>query len=168
MLKESRTKVETLKTFDHNFGGNTVSAPEGWIDTTEDVETENAPFTLAKKDDGIGALQFSFALYRGGQEPNIDITKLEEMLNDFASEKGLGQSFDKQIFESRLCIVASSYHTGSDLVRVWYCSDKRNVALATFVCDWEMRNIEVNECEGIVRSVQFAAVAPNGGMRSAS
>jgi hypothetical protein len=144
-----------LKTFKHNFGGNTVSAPEPWIDTTEDVEGEDAPFTLAQKDIGVGALQFSIALYRGGEESNIDIARLQEMLADFADNKQLGKGFDEQVYKNRVDVVGASYHVGNDLVRVWYCSDERNVAFVTYVCDWEKRNSEANECEAIVKSIEF-------------
>ena len=144
-----------MKIFQHDFGGNKVSAPESWIDTTEDVESEDAPFTLAKKD-GVGALQFSIALYSEGEEPNIDIAHLKEMLADFADSKGLGEGFDERTYENRVSVVAASYHAGDDLIGVWYCSDERNVALVTYVCDWEKRGNEVKECEEIIRSIQFA------------
>ena len=145
-----------MKIFQHDFGGNKVSAPESWIDTTEDVESEDAPFTLAKKDTGVGALQFSIALYSEGEEPNIDIAHLKEMLADFADNKGLGEGFDECMYENRVGVVAASYHVGDDLIRVWYCSDERNIALVTYVCDWEKRGNEVKECEETVRSIQFA------------
>lgn len=151
-------KFAQLKIFQHDFGGNKVSAHESWIDTTEDVESEDAPFTLVKKD-GVGALQFSIALYSEGEEPNIGITHLKEMLTDFADSKGLGECFAERIYENRVSIVAASYHTGDDLIRVWYCSDERNVALVTYVCDWDKRGDEVKECEEIVKSIQFAEEA---------
>jgi hypothetical protein len=141
--------------FQHDFSGNKVSAPEGWIDTTEDVESEDAPFTLAKKDIGVGALQFSMALYSGGEEPNIDISRLKEMLTDFAENNGLGEGFDERTYENRVGVVAASYHLRDDLIRVWYCSDERNIALVTYVCDWEKTGNEVKECEEIVSSIQF-------------
>jgi hypothetical protein len=144
-----------LRILKHQFGGTIVSAPECWIDTTQEVESEDAPFTLTKKESGVGALQFSTALYSEGEEPNIDIARLEEMLADFASKKDLGEPFDKNLYESRVSVVAASYRSGSDLVRVWYCSDERNIALGTYICDWERRNNEVHECEEIVRSVRF-------------
>lgn len=148
-----------MKIFQHDFNGNKVSAPEPWIDTTEDVESEDAPFTLAKKDIGVGALQFSIALYSEGEEPNIDIARLKEMLTDFADNKGLGQGFDERVYENQVGVVATSYRVGNDLIRVWYCSDEQNVALVTYVCDWDKRSDEVTECEEIVRSIQFAEKA---------
>ena len=106
-----------MKIFKHEFGGIATFAPETWIETTEDVEIENAPFTLAKKDIGVGALQFSIALYKDGEEPNIDVARLKEMLVNFADDKGLGEGFDEQIYEKRVTVVASSYHVEDDLIR---------------------------------------------------
>jgi hypothetical protein len=144
-----------MKTFEHDVRGATVSAPESWIDTTEDVEAEDAPFTLAKRDAGVGALQFSIALYSDGEEPNIDSDRLKEMLVDFADKKGLGNGFDGYHDEGRVGVVGASYHVGDDLVRIWYCSDERNVALVTYVCDWDKTSDELKECDEIVRSIRF-------------
>jgi hypothetical protein len=145
-----------VKTSTHEFGGISVVAPHPWIDTTDDVKVDDAPFTLAKQSIGIGALQFSIAHYREGEEPNIIVSDLKKLLADFADNKNLGDGFDKNVYENRLSIVGASYHFGSDLIRIWYCSDETNVALITYVCDWEKRGEEVKECEDIVKSVRFS------------
>ncbi len=145
-----------MKIYTHEFNGNMVSSPETWIDTTEDVNAKDAPFTLAKKDIGIGALQFSFALYKRSEEPNITISDLKEMLAHFAEAKELGESFDQQVYENRLNVVAASYHVESDLIRVWYCSDEKNIALITYVCAWDKRGEEIRECEDIIRTIRFS------------
>jgi len=79
------------------------------------------------------------------------------MLADFASNKGLGDGFDERVYENRVDVVAASYHVENDLIRVWYCSEERNVALVTYVCEWDKKSDEVKECEEIVKSLQFAA-----------
>jgi hypothetical protein len=69
-----------VKTFTHEFGGISVVAPHPWIDTTDDVKADEAPFTLAKQNIGVGALQFSIALYQEGEEPNITVSDLKRRL----------------------------------------------------------------------------------------
>ena len=43
-----------------------------------------------------------------------------------------------------------------DRVRIWYCSDGANVVLVTYVHPALEQNEELNQCEEIVRSVQFS------------
>jgi hypothetical protein len=144
-----------VKSFTHEFGCISVVAPYTWIDSTKNIEADNAPFTLSKKDVGVGALQFSIALYTGGDEPNITLPDLKRLLAEFADDKSLGEGFDEEVHENRLSFVAASYSWGTDLLRAWYCSDERNVAFITYVCDWEKKGEEVNECGEIIKSLRF-------------
>ena len=45
-----------------SYGQFSLDLPNGWMDTTEEAE----PFTLSKSD-GVGALQFSVAIYGAGK-----------------------------------------------------------------------------------------------------
>jgi hypothetical protein len=67
----------------------------------------------------------------------------------------LGQPFDASTFEGHVAGVGISFHAAENLVRVWYVSDMANFVLATYVCEWNCRDLELAECEEIVRSLRF-------------
>ena len=81
------------------------------------------------------------------------------MLVDFARAKGFGEGFEQRIDENRIGVAAASYHVGDNFIRLWFCSDERNVALVSYVCNWDEKSDEVKECEEIVRSIHFAGKA---------
>ena len=60
-----------------------IVALPGWEDITDTVEADAPPFTLARGD-GVGALQFSVALYIEGPVPDPPPAYLAEMLATFA------------------------------------------------------------------------------------
>src|SRR5216683_2180873 len=111
-----------------------IAAIPGWLDVTHEIETENKPFTLAKKD-GVGALQFSAGIYKGGAKPNVKLSDLQKLSADFGFSRELGKSFDQKISEQPLLIYAQSFISGTQFIRVWYCSNHRDVVLVTYVCE---------------------------------
>jgi hypothetical protein len=131
-----------------------ITTPPEWKDITDDVDDESAPFTIAK-DSGVGALQFSVAAYRGGKLPAFTLSDLDEMRHEFASDNGFSKPFDETISKNKVMVSGGSYRADEDLVRVWYCSDGRDVALVTYVADWNNRGNESGECDGIVSSLEF-------------
>ena len=67
-----------------------VQVPRGWADITDEVEADDPPYTLAHTD-GVGALQFSVALYEGGPVPNPTPVDLRAMVREFGRKRGLGK-----------------------------------------------------------------------------
>ncbi len=134
--------------------GCSVSVSEGWRDVTETLEMDSPPPTLAKEH-GVGALQFSIALYRDGPVPNATVGDLQELLSGFAASRNLGDGFDRRETTSKQLMTAASFHSEGDLLRVWYVSDGENIGFITYVCAWESRHIEVAECDAIVNSLRF-------------
>jgi hypothetical protein len=59
-----------------------VDLPSGWFDITEDLPA-STPITLAREN-GVGVIQFSFARFESGPNPNIGERDLIEMLDEFA------------------------------------------------------------------------------------
>ena len=131
----------------------TVDLPENWEDVSEELGDEDL-VTFAQLD-GKGALQVSLAVYRAGGLPKIGHLDLEELRDDFARRQGLGSPIDTSTAETDLLVAEASYHSDSDLVRVWYVTDGANVALLTYVCAWEFRREEAAASEAIVRSFKF-------------
>jgi hypothetical protein len=136
------------------FGGVRLSLPPGWEDTTKDVESREKPFTLTKSD-GVGALQFTIALYRRGPKPDLSSATLLNMAEEFGEKHSLGAPTDQVTEDGSLAIAAVSYRNGGDFIRVWYVSDGWSVTTITYVSADGVEHREVDECEDIVRSIRF-------------
>ena len=78
------------------------------------------------------------------------------LLDDFASRQGLGDPFDRSAYSDVVIVEGASYHSGEDLIRVWYASDGKSVMLVTYVCEWTVREREASPREMSVRSIRFA------------
>lgn len=136
------------------FDSFTVTTPPGWEDVTDSLELDDAPITLAREE-GVGAVQFSIGLYSQGPVPDASPADLWEMVKSFARARNLGTSQD-MILESRpLRLAAGSFGLGDDFVRVWYVSNGRDFGMITYVCEAGREELELAECESIVRSIEF-------------
>ncbi|WP_243367836.1 hypothetical protein [Microvirga solisilvae] len=137
------------------FGGIEVTVPPPWHDITDEVEVDNAPYTLADSE-GVGALQFSIALYEGGAVPDPSQEKLRDMALKFGEDRNLGDPFEESLFtHEALRGAGMNYQWGDDFIRVWYVSDGRSFAFVTYCCEWEHQRREVSLCEDIVKSLRF-------------
>ncbi len=130
-----------------------------WCDITDTVDAPVKVPTLAKPD-GVGALQFSLALYRSGKKPDSSVVDLVRLLDDFAAVKSLGRAFARVTDEGSVRLAGASFHSERDLIRVWYVSDGWSFALVTYVCAWAHRGAEMKEAEAIVRSLRFVGRKP--------
>ena len=137
------------------FPNFSIDLPPDWGDCTVDVEADTPPATVAR-DDGIGALQFSIALYESGPRPQGDVGELQELLDGFAESRGFTSPSERVRETSPRGLVAASFQWDDDFVRVWYLSKGGNFAFVTYTC--ERSNLEageLREAEKIVRSIQF-------------
>lgn len=135
--------------------GFTVNVPYRWRDVTESLEQSNCPFTLSNPDDGVGALQFSPAIYQSGPIPSPTTDDLAAMLWEFAVTQGLGSSIANHVFSNGLIGASASFHTDDDFIAVWYVSDGTSMMLVTYVCAWDKKHVEADAREAIVRSIRF-------------
>ncbi|MBV8398550.1 MAG: hypothetical protein JOZ17_07405 [Acetobacteraceae bacterium] len=119
------------------------------------MDDVDSPLTIADPVAGVGALQFSPAIYKAGRLPQIGPEDLSELLDEFACKQGLEGPFDHSIYPGEVAIEGASFHAEDDLIRVWYATDGKNVMLITYVCNWDYRDQEACEREMIVRSVRF-------------
>jgi hypothetical protein len=131
-----------------------VEVPDGWADITQVVEAKNPPYTLAHRN-GLGALQFSTALYKSGPIPNPSLADLQEMIAEFSHTHVLGEPTDVVADPGPPAMVAASFAWGDDFLRVWQVSDGRNFARVTYTCAAEHAGPELAACEEIVRSIAF-------------
>ncbi|AGA24781.1 hypothetical protein [Singulisphaera acidiphila] len=135
--------------------GFSIAVAEGWDDITETLDDADAPLTIADPTSGVGALQFSPAIYKGGRLPQVGPQDLSELLEEFASKQDWDAPFDRSTYPGEVAIEGVSFQVGDDFIRMWYASDGKNVMLATYVCDWNCRDQELSEREMAVRSIQF-------------
>jgi len=136
------------------FDSFSVVALLDWADITDTVEADAPPFTLARGD-GVGALQFSVALYTGGPVPEPSPEDLVDMVASYAESRGLDAPREIAVEPSPLRLAAGSFTWGEDFLRVWQVSDGRNFAFATYTCESGQEGRELGEVERIVRSLRF-------------
>jgi hypothetical protein len=133
--------------------GVALELPDGWFDITHEVDADDPPFTLAKND-GVGALQFSFGLYSGGERPNATISQLQEMLSEFLAGRGRLSEVSQSV--GSILVAAASASAESEMLRAWYVSDGSSFAKVTYLCDARfLKPAELSEAEAIVLSLRF-------------
>jgi hypothetical protein len=134
--------------------GFSVRVPGDWCDITGDLEADS-PVTLALPD-GIGALQFSSARYVSGAVPDPTSETLGDLLSDFAVAQALGQPCELTREDGPHRLAAATFSQPDAMVRVWYVSDGRNLAKATYTClGTSLQGDELRDCEMIVRSITW-------------
>ena len=137
------------------FNSISVELPVGWGEITDNVEADEPPFTLAH-DDGVGALQFSTAIYKSGVVPNSSLGDLLELLQDFGDKQELEDPSEVVTEVGPPVLAAGTFDWVEDcVIRVWYVSDGLNFAFITYTCSNEHVGPELAVCEQIVRSIQF-------------
>jgi len=138
-----------------SIGCLSLTVAEGWEEITATVDSPDSPLTIADPNSGVGALQFSPAIYKAGVLPNVTSQDLFEMLSQFAASRGLESPFDQAAYPGDTFAVGESFRIGTDFVRVWYCSDGKNIVLVTYVCDWSQKDSEAEQREMAIRSIRF-------------
>jgi hypothetical protein len=139
-----------------DFDAFCISVADGWEDITETLDDTDAPWTVADPVAGVGALQISPAIYKGGELPRIGPQDLSALLDDFASRRGLDDPFDRTTYSNGVTIEGMSFRSAEALIRIWYASDGKNIMLVTYVCEWCHRDREALLAEMAVRSIRFA------------
>ena len=136
------------------FDSFSVELPAGWRDITDTVDADEPPLSLAHKD-GVGALQFSTAIYRSGVEPAPSPDELLELVRDFGSKQGLENPTDIVTEVGLPTLAAGSFKWDEDFLRVWYVSNGYDFAFVTYTCLIQDVGPELLLCEQIVRSIRF-------------
>lgn len=133
----------------------TIDLAKDWCDLEPDPVGEAQPRTLSRPL-GVGALQLSTAIYRGGKRPNAERFVLLSLLLDFASSRGLGEPADIVTSENKLSLTAAaSFRWQKDFVRLWYISDGSNFAMVTYTCAWGQQDGELPDCERMLETLRF-------------
>ena len=138
----------------YHVGNLRIAPAAGWLDVTRQIDADSPPFSLARSD-GVGVMQFSVAEYEHGELPNIQPNHLKRLLADFALSREIGRGFDLVSREKPLLTCAQSYIYGTQFLRVWYCSNGRDVVLVTYVCAQGAQPAELPDCEKMIESLEF-------------
>jgi hypothetical protein len=144
-----------MRTRTLSYDSVSLAVPASWDDITTTLNDAAAPLTIADPARGVGALQLSPAVYKGGGLPSITMADLAELLEVFASTRGLGHSIDRAHYSNETIVEGASFRQGDDYIRVWYVSDRVNLMLCTYVCEWNERHRETADVENAVRSLRF-------------
>jgi hypothetical protein len=102
-------------------------------------------------------MQFLPAKYIRDDAPDFSLDSLLRHLGEFAHTCELGEGFDSFECEGEMLICARSFASGGDYYRVWYCSDRRNLALVTYVCSADSEGVDDTDCEQMIADLQFVA-----------
>ena len=138
------------------FGGLAATVPVGWFDVTDEL-SEGSPLTLAKQE-GVGALQFTVAKYQAGRLPTIGEADLENLLMNFADNRGLGAPLSLNHAKGLNPYVCGSFSVQGELLRVWYVSNRKDVALITYVTQQPASgkvDEELIDATTIIESIDF-------------
>ncbi|MGI6420525.1 MAG: hypothetical protein ACOX1P_33250 [Thermoguttaceae bacterium] len=133
-----------------------VVVPFNWTDITDSLDDARAPLTIADQESGVGALQFSVALYRSGRLPEISLDDLERMLCEFVAQRGLEVVHGHTRQAGETSLVGGSYRDGDDFVEVFYATDGQSIVLGTYVCSWQDRACEAEERKTVFTSIRFS------------
>jgi hypothetical protein len=134
--------------------GFSLQAPADWCEITGQLET-NSTLTLALAD-GVGALQLSLDRGGAGSSPKSSSRELDAMLMDFADANDLGEPRERACDEGPPAVAAATFVQPDEATRIWYVSDGRNFAKATYThLGTQLPDDELEDCEAMVRSITW-------------
>ncbi len=138
------------------YPGLALQCPSHWDDITDQVDGDDVPITLADFDSGVGALQFTVALYKDGELPEIDEPTIREMLAEYAENLQLGTPTEVASYDGKLDGAQATYHINEDFLSLWFLTDGTNLIMASYNCDWPSREVEWDTVEQIMATVEIA------------
>lgn len=132
-----------------------VNLLDDWRDITDDLDA-GAPPTLALED-GVGAIQFSTALYKGGEPPAATPADIEQLFAEFCERNDL--VIEASSWSGRITFGTGGVSANdAELIGAWQVSDGQNIALVTYTClqpDDPAALHELRKAEAIAKSVEF-------------
>ena len=140
-----------------SFRSFSVVVPERWEDITSSLHSDSTVLTIADPHSGVGAIQFSPAVYTGGPSPNVSIEVLSGLFEEFLKGQQYSERFDNTSRPGVIATVGASLRDDNDFIRIWYLSDGNNVLLVSYVCEWNSRHFETQTREDIVESIEFTS-----------
>jgi hypothetical protein len=129
-----------------------VALPNGWSN-----EADEDLISVFNEDDGVGALQISFALRSELKEPSS--REAIELAKQFVKQRGW------EVPESSIvsCTIGLAPASEISLIdpstgrfwRVWHLVSLKRVALVTYSCDPEEAEVEKQACDAIMESFRW-------------
>src|SRR3569832_1102043 len=113
-----------------NFNSLRFDLPNGWMDISDDLPAGSPP-TLARAD-GVGAIQFSLARYEKGAHPCFTIELMQEHVRAFFSARDVTPD-EVVTYSGRLMSAGATAILNNALVAARYCSNGRDILLATYI-----------------------------------
>ncbi len=129
-----------------------VVVPDDWEEIATQLGQAGLPPTFAR-DGGVGALQVLVSA-----SPNLLVTDLRRMMSEFAARNDLIMRGAVTEERGRITLIGANFRQGPSVLRIWYLTDGTLLGRATYSCTTSDLDSELSECEGIVRSLRFAAL----------
>jgi hypothetical protein len=115
-----------------------------------------APFSLVRRQLGVGVFQLSPALFQGENPPTVSSALLLNMAERFGKMRQLGSTSDVEITESEsLLLVGVTFKPREKFIRLWHGSDGLNFAFLTYGCDAGREAEELSDCERMAGTIRF-------------
>ena len=127
-----------------------IQLPPDWAPLEE---TRNTFYRVASKDSG--ALQVSFAEYKGGEIPNPTADDLKQLAVESANNKKLGELVESSSGPCLFGTMGTAVFRAPEHARfqIWFLSNGRDFITATHVCIDEPEPKEVAEAQQIVENL---------------
>ena len=77
------------------------------------------------------------------------------LLQNFSEARRLKSKCDVMLEDKPLFLAAQSFEDRGMFLRIWFVSDGKNFAHATYICDCNAPRDEVRDCEGMIRTLRF-------------
>jgi hypothetical protein len=137
--------------------------PSTWAEITSELPAGTVPTLMQVKPEGVGVLQVSSGIYRGGKRPRVSKKALVEMLREFSSSRMGGNMVNITSYAvGTMSFARGDVDLPDEHVRVWYLSDGDSVALVTYVGGKEAAlDAEMQIADRIVESAEFAENGPS-------
>jgi hypothetical protein len=128
-----------------------IKLPKGWSDHSK--ENLDGPPTYLRDQSCIpGPLQISFALYKGGVEPNPTVEDLQQFCEQFGAKRVRGELVESHFASCEFGAFGTAVFRSEEYPRfqIWQLSNGKDFIMITHICPTVPDPIEITEAQEIV------------------
>jgi len=155
---ESSPITDTETKISHDVMRLKIELPATWAQ----ADNPDGPATFCRAD-GRGALQVSWAEYRGGTLPTeVTADGLKQMAERFGQKNEFGEMVESSGGACKFGMFGTGLFRsgGHPRIQVWFISDGRDHIMATHICNEEPEASEVAEAQQIAASLVLGPEVP--------
>jgi hypothetical protein len=135
--------------------GIAIDLPKSWRDIS--AENPDGPATYVNSaNPKSGALQISFAFYRGGEVPSPSKSDLVDLSKGIGIKNNLGKLVKTNSGKCKFGIFGSAYFSGPEnpIFALWHLSNGKDFVMVTYINTADFNKSELKEAERIVGNIQ--------------